>query len=744
MQSRWEGWGLALPQRQRERLVQSWQKARTVAALAFAIAGAGLGATWRWEAGYYVAVFAGLSVIDSRWRLRQRSSGSPLGSVLLDITSIFVCMGLTAVPDSAYGIPYVYMLVSALLLLEPRAAVIAVGYATVWYPILVVVWPSAGGSVGAAVLVTAGVVTDLVLALGLIGLVMVMVRIGNREARRRAQWTRMQSAIARASNALLTGSGDNPIETSLQALLDATDATAVFVERNEEDPEVGLCSTLVAEVSLTPSDPEDLWNKVPWTELSGRNRLESGHSHVIRYHELVAEERRRYEVSDIRSELDIPIIVDGEWWGLVGFGSADPHWSWRTIDESLLFTAAEMIGAFLERATAQDELNRTISDLDVQVRYQHGLAECAALLQNSSDLDALQLAVEILQESAGVAYAYIEEPPSEGSEQSIIYSAGDTSAVEENFRLRAEVELARPFERRPGWELRLPIEAHGRRRCAIVFADNSEKRPWAAHEVRALQTAAQMVGAFWERIEAAEDLNRLVRSKDEFIASVSHEIRTPLTSVLGLAVELRDRRAEFGPEETQELMSIIADQSTEVADIVNDLLVAARADINTLAIHPQAIDLVQLARDVIAAGPPLGDVELTGIEIPAWADPQRTRQILRNLTTNAARYGGPNVRVTVGLVRNKVTLEVADDGPGVADGQEEIIFEPFQRAHQAPTQPASVGLGLAVARQLARVMGGDLVYQRSGGWTRFVLSLPIVAAQSPASLASVSRTEPAA
>ena len=104
------------------------------------------------------------------------------------------------------------------------------------------------------------------------------------------------------------------------------------------------------------------------------------------------------------------------------------------------------------------------------------------------------------------------------------------------------------------------------------------------------------------------------------------------------------------------------------------------------------------------------------------ADPHRVRQILRNLLTNAQRYGGPRCRVVVGSTGATVWLEVRDDGIGIPDDEAERIFDPYVTAGGKE----SVGLGLAVARQLARLMGGELILERSAAETVFRLQLPVV------------------
>jgi PAS domain S-box-containing protein len=239
-----------------------------------------------------------------------------------------------------------------------------------------------------------------------------------------------------------------------------------------------------------------------------------------------------------------------------------------------------------------------------------------------------------------------------------------------------------------------------------------------------------------ERAETQRRLEHLVASKDEFVASVSHELRTPLTAVVGLAQELRKSWEMFATDEITEFIGLIADQATEVADIVEDLLVAARADIGKVMVRPETTD-VKDQIDGVIAGLGAHDRTRIGVDISStdvWADPTRLRQIIRNLLTNAIRYGGKDVRLATNVIDGQMELRVSDDGPGISPGLEEEIFEPYARAHQPGTQPNSVGLGLTVSRHLARLMGGDLTYQREPTST-FVLTLPTAEAIAAAGVA---------
>ncbi len=246
---------------------------------------------------------------------------------------------------------------------------------------------------------------------------------------------------------------------------------------------------------------------------------------------------------------------------------------------------------------------------------------------------------------------------------------------------------------------------------------------WSDDDLALARIVGEMVSNMILRRRAHDRLAELLRSKDEFVARVSHELRTPLTVVLGLAEELR---GDSTPD--PDLMDMIAEQSRELSHIVEDLLVAARAEIGGLTIRPEVLAVAdEIARSAAGAGV-TGD--LTGRvdpELRVWGDPIRLRQILRNILTNAVRYGGDHIEVSAELSAAGVRIQIADDGSGVPEADRERIFEPYVQANNIAGVPASMGLGLSVARSLARLMGGDLAYEYIRGWSRFTLTLPAAA-----------------
>ena len=222
-------------------------------------------------------------------------------------------------------------------------------------------------------------------------------------------------------------------------------------------------------------------------------------------------------------------------------------------------------------------------------------------------------------------------------------------------------------------------------------------------------------------VEAARALEKLVESKDQFIATVSHELRTPITAVVGLAQELRDRFDEFDREEIDEFVGLVSDQGADVAHIVEDLLVAARAEVGTLTLQIEEVDLLAMMHTMPT------DVSLSSRVDSAvvGADAGRVRQIIRNLLANAVRYGGPNSTVVISTDSDWAYLEVRDDGSPIEPESRERIFDAYQSAGNVPGRTGSVGLGLTVSRQLARLMGGDLTYDHDGSESVFTLRLPL-------------------
>ena len=229
----------------------------------------------------------------------------------------------------------------------------------------------------------------------------------------------------------------------------------------------------------------------------------------------------------------------------------------------------------------------------------------------------------------------------------------------------------------------------------------------------------------WLRRQATERQDQLedtLASKNEFVATVSHELRTPLTTIMGIAHEMRDRVGDFSSEELQEFAALLADESSDIAAIVDDLLVAARSEVGSLTLDLRS---VSLAAEVDAASNGVSRINVNGpaefSELLVTADPGRTRQIIRNL----------NIRIVADMTEYHGVIEVRDSGRPIPEHERQQIFEPYRRSTTTDATPGSVGLGLTVSRHLARLMNGDVVYDHDGSESIFRLQLPLAATHRP-------------
>jgi PAS domain S-box-containing protein len=250
-------------------------------------------------------------------------------------------------------------------------------------------------------------------------------------------------------------------------------------------------------------------------------------------------------------------------------------------------------------------------------------------------------------------------------------------------------------------------------------------------EGNACQVVVQVVDTTDQR-EAEQRLLDLLSSRDELIASVSHELRTPLTAVLGYASLLVEAPPGDQPDDYAAMLGEIVSQGSDLVAIIEDLLVFAQSDAQSLTVTPSSVDMRQQLGLVLGSLEGLGAVDhvaISGPDVEALADPVRIRQVLRNLLSNAGRYGGDSVAVVLDSTGSQVRIVVSDNGGGVPPQDRERIFEPYQRSRPEDGLTAAIGVGLTVARRLSRLMGGDLTYSYRDGWSRFELLLPAAATE---------------
>jgi signal transduction histidine kinase len=236
-------------------------------------------------------------------------------------------------------------------------------------------------------------------------------------------------------------------------------------------------------------------------------------------------------------------------------------------------------------------------------------------------------------------------------------------------------------------------------------------------------------------LEARLDAERrLSQAREEFIANASHELRTPLTGIHGLAMLLEDDPAIQSSDVASEFVGMIVSESADLGRMVEDLLTTARLDAGALTYSFSDVDVPEEVREVIE---PMrrNNFEASVHCSPGVirADHLRYRQILRNLLSNARKYGGSKIWIEGRVVGRSYELVVADDGPGLPKELENRVFERFIHQDQKTAVKDSVGLGLSIVRALADGMSGSVEYERRPGETRFVVTMPLTELESAGS-----------
>jgi two-component system sensor histidine kinase KdpD len=406
----------------------------------------------------------------------------------------------------------------------------------------------------------------------------------------------------------------------------------------------------------------------------------------------------------------------------------------------MVFGLVAALRSYSELYVSRDELDG-VSELTTQTAEADGadelsrsiLAACVDLVR--SDLGAVVLptteGTAAIVRSAGDEVGTLEEEPVSAATLAFLGSLEHVTSLSE--RDQTFLELFGEIEATQAVVVPL-ITASSRVGSLILAQPTNADRGYGKAELRLLETLGSHSAIALARVLLQERLRgeiaekaRIIKSKDQLIAAVSHELRTPLTGILGFAEMMRDERDSTTGEALAEILDIVAAEALDLSQIVEDLLTAARSELGALAFHCTRNDLAETAdRAVPAIDRKTGrEIERQFESVDAVYDAPRVRQIVRNLAANAVRYGGPRIRLVVGQCDGMGFISVRDDGTGVPGADPESVFMPYQSAHEPGTQPGSVGLGLTIARKMARAMGGDLTYDRRDGWTDFTLELPL-------------------
>jgi len=226
----------------------------------------------------------------------------------------------------------------------------------------------------------------------------------------------------------------------------------------------------------------------------------------------------------------------------------------------------------------------------------------------------------------------------------------------------------------------------------------------------------------------------LERTRSDFVTTASHELRTPLTAVYGSVRTLLEREDSLDEAQRRRLLRVIAQESDHLAQIVDQLLVAAQIDRGQLNLNETECDVAELCSSVVDAAETRkpDSIELDFVAPtqtrPLRCDPPRLKQVLVNLVENAIKYSpeGGRIEVRVSDFTDRVRIDVLDQGLGIPPSEQGRIFEKFYRLDADMTLGVGgSGLGLYISREIVEQMGGILsVRSRRGTGSTFTVTLP--------------------
>jgi signal transduction histidine kinase len=250
------------------------------------------------------------------------------------------------------------------------------------------------------------------------------------------------------------------------------------------------------------------------------------------------------------------------------------------------------------------------------------------------------------------------------------------------------------------------------------------------------QKSRELEYATGELREANERLKELDRLKDDFVSTVSHELRTPLTSIRAFS-EILNENPQLDSRERARFLGIIIKESERLTRLINQILDLSKIESGMAEWRISEVDMREAVDDAIAATEQLfleKNVRLD-VRVPDWvpsifADRDRILQVLINVLSNAAKFcARDSGRTEVRLAHNTVTIriDVRDNGPGISDKDQRIIFEKFRQARDTLTdKPQGTGLGLSISSHIIARFGGRLwVESELGRGSTFSFTLPL-------------------
>ena len=282
--------------------------------------------------------------------------------------------------------------------------------------------------------------------------------------------------------------------------------------------------------------------------------------------------------------------------------------------------------------------------------------------------------------------------------------------------------------------LSTPLE-WGDELLGVVTFHSQFPRKWTQSDIALIEAAAREVAIaidharrYREAVQTAEKLRELDQMRSDFVSMVSHELRSPMTVVAGIADILENRADRLSPDQSKELIDTLGREARRLRRLVSEVLDLEAIDQGRMELHRSTVDLVALVRESVAdAGEPQRTRVETNLDTALVdLDPDRIKQVLLNLISNAAKFSetGTTIHVAIDPKDQGYSVAVRDEGQGIAPDQLGRLFQRFTRLDVERRVPGS-GLGLYLSKQIVEQHGGTIdVQSRVGEGSTFTFTLP--------------------